>query len=126
MTLVDLALEPNTYLALFLVSSAVLGVLVVPIRGGNGQHAGAGPGTVMVWQLRDAITAERASSAIPGGIARPRSTGVADQDARREPPAEEYVGRHRLAWDVDEHSPCPVDLRLGPGFPWSVRAEPGR
>lgn len=32
---------------------------VLPLRGGYGQHVGAGPGAVTVWQIRDAVMAER-------------------------------------------------------------------
>lgn len=32
---------------------------VLPLRGGNGQHAHAGPGAVSVWQISQAVAAER-------------------------------------------------------------------
>ena len=31
---------------------------VLPLRGGNGQHAHAGPGAVSVWQISQAVAAE--------------------------------------------------------------------
>ncbi|MEV6229409.1 hypothetical protein AB0L88_16225 [Saccharopolyspora shandongensis] len=62
---------------------------LLPLRGGHGQHANAGPGSVMVWQLIDVIAAE---------------TRHPEPPARQPPepidwPTEEYIGRHRLVSD---------------------------
>ncbi|MDA3647770.1 hypothetical protein LZ318_37060 [Saccharopolyspora indica] len=127
MTFLDVALAPNTYFTIFVVSAAVLGILALtPIRGGNGQHAGAGPGTVMVWQLREALAAEpKPRPAVPAKAEVESSAEAAlrsmllEEIRWPEQPVAEYVGRHRLRWDIDEHPPCPVDLRLSPGFAWS-------
>lgn len=127
MTILDLALAPNTYFVIFLVSATAAGILALtPIRSGHGQHAHAGPGTVMVWQLRNALATEpKPSTPVP---AETEAESTAEAAVRSmllaeirwpEEPVAEYVGRHRLRWDIDEHPPCPVDLRLGPEFAWS-------
>ncbi|TDD51375.1 hypothetical protein [Saccharopolyspora elongata] len=111
MILLNLIQYPIGYLAVLGVFAAVAGVLaVMPIRGGTGQHAGAGPGAVMVWQLTEALEAERSAAV---------SIETADDPAPEEEirwpeePVAEYVGRHRLWWDIDEHPQLPVDVRLG-------------
>jgi hypothetical protein len=60
---------------------------LLPLRGGHGQHANAGPGSVPVRQLFDAITTD---------------TRHPEPPVRQPPepidwPTDEYVGRHRLA-----------------------------
>ncbi|MGW1677040.1 hypothetical protein [Saccharopolyspora sp. NPDC002376] len=136
MNLFDLVQNPNVYFIVFVVSSMAVGILaLIPIRGGNGQHAGAGPGAVMVWQLSETLEAERTAR-----TTRPRIPAISIETADRpgdptaskqtvdEPPPEnvirwpeepvaEYVGRHRLLWDIDEHPPCLVGIQLGPDFP---------
>lgn len=130
MILLGLFQDPPVYLAVigaFIVAAGVLAF--VPIRGGTGQHAGAGPGAVMVWQLSEALEAERNVR-----LASPRIPTVSIETVEEPPPEDvirwpeeeirwpaepvaEYVGRHRLRWDIDEHPPCLVDIQLGPGFP---------
>lgn len=63
-------------------------IALLPLRSGNGQHAHAGPGTVMVWQLVDAIAAET----------RPPETPLHQppEPIAWPPEQEEYTGRHRL------------------------------
>ncbi|WP_190820288.1 hypothetical protein [Saccharopolyspora pogona] len=80
--------EPGSLLVFLGVVAAVLVVAaLLPLRGGNGQHADAGPGAVMVWQLVDAIS-----------VATPHPEPPARQPPEPiEWPTEEYVGRHRLA-----------------------------
>lgn len=67
---------------------------LLPLRGGHGQHANAGPGAVLVWQLVDGNAAE---------------TRHPEPPARQPPepidwPTEEYVGRHRLASSQDRQA----------------------
>ncbi len=68
---------------------------VMPLRGGYGQHAGAGPGAVTVWQIRDAVMAERRRRA-----------------AER---AHAHAGRHRLR-------ALTIDVALPPWPPVGVAA----
>lgn len=116
MILFALLQEPSTYLTT-LAAFAVVTVIfaVIPIRGDTGQHAGAGPGAVMVWQLSAALEAERSdrTGTETGGREQWEDIGWPEDE-----PAE-YVGRHRLWGNIDEHPPCPIDIRLGEGFPWS-------
>ncbi|MGI8308909.1 hypothetical protein [Saccharopolyspora hattusasensis] len=80
--------EPGSLLVVLGVVAAVFVVAaLLPLRSGNGQHAHAGPGAVMVWQLVDAIS-----------VATPHPEPPARQPPEPiEWPTEEYVGRHRLA-----------------------------
>ncbi len=84
---------------------------VLPLRGGNGQHAGAGPGALTVWQLRAAASRhEVAHGNAPFDAAR-RDTPVGHigfsraERALREildpVPDDGYVGRHRLSEPVE-------------------------
>ncbi|WP_190821134.1 hypothetical protein [Saccharopolyspora pogona] len=134
MILLGLFQNPSAYLAVIGAFVVVAGVLaVIPIRGGTGQHAGAGPGAVMVWQLSEALEAERKVRlarpripaisieiaaglrvpAIPPGSANyPLDSAIPVETADDpwpeeeirwpEEPVAEYVGRHRLMWDIDE------------------------
>ncbi|MGW5648584.1 hypothetical protein ACWEV3_42410 [Saccharopolyspora sp. NPDC003752] len=115
MILLNLIQNPVGSLAAIGAFAAVAGVLaVIPIRGGTGQHAGAGPGAVMVWQLTEALEAERSAA-----VSIETADDPAEEEIRwPEEPMTEYVGRHRLWWDIDEHPRLPIDIRLAAGFGW--------
>jgi hypothetical protein len=101
--------------AIGVLTAAMAFVAVFPLRGGNGQHAGAGPGAVSVWQIRDTMQAA-ATRHLESGE-RDVFDDMTDEQCRAyladrcrrklaaEPP--DYVGRHRLAIDdlVDEIHP---------------------
>ncbi|MEV6232209.1 hypothetical protein AB0L88_30550 [Saccharopolyspora shandongensis] len=119
MILLNLIQNPVGYLAVLGAFAVVAGALaVMPIRGGTGQHAGAGPGAVMVWQLSEALEAERAARI--AAVSVETADDPLEEEIRwPEEPVAEYVGRHRLWWDIDEHPQPPIDIWLGSGFPWS-------
>ncbi|MFI0467942.1 hypothetical protein ACH347_28005 [Saccharopolyspora sp. 5N102] len=114
MILLNLIQNPLGYVAALGAFAVVAGVLaVIPIRGGTGQHAGPGPGAVMVWQLSEALEAERTARIAAVSI-ETADDPPPEEEIRWPPePVAEYVGRHRLWWDVDEHPQLPVDVRLG-------------
>ncbi|MEU6270167.1 hypothetical protein [Saccharopolyspora shandongensis] len=114
MILLNLIQNPVGYLAVLGAFAAVAGVLaVMPIRGGTGQHAGAGPGAVMVWQLTEALEAERSAA-----VSIETADDPPEEEIRwPEEPVAEYVGRHRLWWDVDEHPPAAHRHLAGARFP---------
>ncbi|QIZ35253.1 hypothetical protein [Saccharopolyspora sp. ASAGF58] len=104
-------------------AAAAAFVAVFPLRGGNGQHAGAGPGVVSVWQIRDTVQCapSRQSEAVSRDVfdtmAEEACQAYLAERCRRklgaEPPP--YVGKHRLAIEdlVDEFHPK-VTITLGP------------
>ncbi|MBB5155051.1 hypothetical protein [Saccharopolyspora phatthalungensis] len=61
MILLHLFQDPAFFLAVIAGFAVMAGLFAIPIRGGTGQHAGAGPGAVLVWQLSAALEAERAA-----------------------------------------------------------------
>ncbi|MBF6510995.1 hypothetical protein IU422_25025 [Nocardia farcinica] len=78
----------SSLVALIAIAVLVAIVALLPLRSGNGQHAHAGPGAVMVWQLVDAIAAE---------ARKPESPPHQPPEPIAWPPEEEeYAGRHRL------------------------------
>ncbi|RKT83948.1 hypothetical protein SAMN05421805_11278 [Saccharopolyspora antimicrobica] len=78
----------NALAALSVIAVLAAITALLPLRSGNGQHAHAGPGTVMVWQLVDAIAAETRHPETP--LHQP------PEPITWPPEQEEYTGRHRL------------------------------
>ncbi|RRO13723.1 hypothetical protein EIL87_22315 [Saccharopolyspora rhizosphaerae] len=97
----------------------VVFLLTFPLRGGHGQHAGSGPGTLTVWALRESLAKPPAQ---PSEIAAflleamraERRPGTARERAKLEPPP--YVGVHRKAVEhvIDVVHPR-VPVFLAPG-----------
>ncbi|MBB5154148.1 hypothetical protein [Saccharopolyspora phatthalungensis] len=91
-----------------LVVLAALGVM--PLRGGTGQHAHAGPGTYSVWQLRENATRQMEIAAEPEIIVWPTE----DPDRGRHHIRNIDRLCHRLAVAILEHgavrSPMPIDV----------------
>ncbi|GAA4611178.1 hypothetical protein GCM10023108_02320 [Saccharopolyspora hordei] len=89
-----------------LLAAAVL-VAVFPLRGGHGQHAGAGPGTLTVRQVREAVRPDPVD--VFATMTEQECQAYLDERTRRKlaavPPP--YVGKHRLAIEdlVDEFHP---------------------
>jgi hypothetical protein len=113
-----------------LVVLAALGVM--PLRGGTGEHAHAGPGTLSVWQLCEKAAAE------PNTLAEAEtfeeSKAFAESEVVEWPTDDLDRGRHhirnidmlchRLAVAILEHgavqAPVPVDV-CPPRLGWSPR-----
>ncbi len=90
---------------LVLVGTVVLAG-VLPLRGGHGQHAHAGPGTVGVWQLCALARSERERKAVlPEWEPDPEEIVWPEHDWPTEDQGHRYVGRHRR---------IEVDLRWRP------------
>ncbi|MCI2418687.1 hypothetical protein MOQ72_14700 [Saccharopolyspora sp. K220] len=75
-----------------------------PLRGGNGQHAHAGPGTVSVWQLRESILAAQEQEAIVWP--------TEDPDRGRHHMRNVDMLCHRLATVILEHGAVRSPIRL--------------
>ncbi|TWF94620.1 hypothetical protein [Saccharopolyspora dendranthemae] len=95
-------------------------LLVFPLRGGHGKHAGAGPGALDVWQVQRNATQPIAKFTEFTTLLmemmreeRELEPGVRVR-ARTEPPP--YVGKHRLVvpFVVETFHPR-VKVLLGPG-----------
>ncbi|MEV0698468.1 hypothetical protein AB0I53_11190 [Saccharopolyspora sp. NPDC050389] len=81
------------------------GLGVMPLRGGTGQHAHSGPGTLSVWQLRQNAGEESENIAWP----------AEDPDRGRHHMRNVDMLCHRLALAVLERgaarAPVPIDVR---------------
>ncbi|GAA0509052.1 hypothetical protein GCM10011581_18800 [Saccharopolyspora subtropica] len=102
------------FLAALVVFAALVGVM--PLRGGNGQHAHAGPGTVDVWRLREVIAAQQ-DIAEPEDIVWPDE----DPDTGRHRMVNVDMLCHRIATAIVEHGgqgrrrfPLPMDVCYPP------------
>lgn len=94
-------------------------LLTFPLRGGNGQHAGAGPGALTVWSLRDSLHARSSrhpefAELFRAALREERRFGPARVRAELEPPP--YVGVHRkmVEFVADVVHPG-VQVHLDPG-----------
>ncbi|WP_406688362.1 hypothetical protein REH65_17615 [Saccharopolyspora sp. ID03-671] len=100
-----------------LVTAVVL--LTFPLRGGNGQHAGSGPGALTVWALQKSIRERSELSEFAryfiAVLEADRRPGTARMRARTEPPP--YIGAHRLRerFHADVCHPR-VQVELGPAL----------
>lgn len=98
----------------------VLFLLVFPLRGGHGKHAGAGPGALDVWRVRRSATqpvsefADFTALFIEMMREERELEPLARVRAKTEPPP--YVGKHRLVvpFVVESFHPR-VEVLLGPG-----------
>ncbi|MGW1682117.1 hypothetical protein [Saccharopolyspora sp. NPDC002376] len=90
-------------------AAAAVFVAVFPLRGGHGQHAGAGPGVISVWQMREVVQSPAARQPVFDTMTDEECRAYLDERTRQKlaavPPP--YVGKHRLAIEdlVDEHHP---------------------
>lgn len=92
---------------------AAVFVAVFPLRGGHGQHAGAGPGAVNVWQVQENVRTAVARQPVHDDafatMTDEECRAYLDERTQRKlaavPPP--YVGKHRLAIEdlVEEFYP---------------------
>ncbi|MEV0696437.1 hypothetical protein AB0I53_00750 [Saccharopolyspora sp. NPDC050389] len=108
--------------AIGLLAAAAAFVAVFPLRGGNGQHAGAGLGSVSVWQMRDTMQAAatrqpevRERTVFEDMVAERCRAYLAERHRTLAAETPPYVGKHRLAIEdlVDEIYP-PAIITLAP------------
>ncbi|MEV0082524.1 hypothetical protein [Saccharopolyspora sp. NPDC050642] len=106
--------------AIGLLAAAAALVAAFPLRGGNGQHAGAGLGSVSVWQIRDTMQAAatrqpevRERTAFEDMVAEHCRAYLAERRRTLAAETPPYVGKHRLATEdlVDEIDP-PITATL--------------
>lgn len=136
-------LDPSTLVTPVGLSTAVTLVLVallsvLPLRGGHGRHAHAGPGALNVWQLSDTRISHSTQDAAPEPDreteeivwpsflpdswslegSSPLERELAEFLGLGEPETTarlDYVGRHRLGEPVETgHSPTPLHCSPDP------------
>lgn len=91
-------ISPGLLIAVAALFVTTVFLLTFPLRGGNGQHAGAGPGALTVWALRESLTAPSIrhpefAALFKAALREQKHFGPARLRAKLEPPP--YVGAHR-------------------------------